>query len=62
MKRLNIPQDLGEWKQKHSQIEETGNFLAATCKPEVSKEIRDKIEALNTRWENLFQVFGFMMI
>lgn len=49
-------QDLGEWKERHDEMEETGNFLAATCRPEVAQEIREKLFFINKKWEDLFQV------
>lgn len=37
-------------------MNETGNFLAATCRPEVAQEIREKLITVNTKWDELFQV------
>ncbi|XP_050704559.1 muscle-specific protein 300 kDa-like isoform X2 [Eriocheir sinensis] len=53
--KMNYFQDLGEWKERHDEMEETGNFLAATCRPEVAQEIREKLFFINKKWEDLFQ-------
>ncbi|KAK8753227.1 hypothetical protein OTU49_003314, partial [Cherax quadricarinatus] len=53
--KMDYFQDLGEWKERHSEMNETGNFLAATCRPEVAQEIREKLITVNTKWDELFQ-------
>ncbi|KAB7507501.1 hypothetical protein Anas_01388, partial [Armadillidium nasatum] len=53
--KIDFFQDLSDWKEKHSQMNETGNFLSATCRPEVTQEIREKLILINSKWEQLFQ-------
>ncbi|KAK3865215.1 hypothetical protein Pcinc_029165 [Petrolisthes cinctipes] len=56
--KMDFFQDLGEWKGRHDEMNETGNFLAATCRVEVAQEIHDKLITINTKWEDLFKAMS----
>ena len=53
---LIVAQDLAVWKDRHDQLNETGNFLTATSRSEVAREIRDALDTVNSKWDRVFQV------
>ncbi|KAF2357499.1 Calponin domain [Trinorchestia longiramus] len=52
--KMDFFQDLAEWKERHDQFNETGNFLIATSRADVAKSVRDELDALNASWETVF--------
>ena len=42
--------DVSEWKNKYVMLQETAAFLAATCEPNTSEDLRKKSEDLTMKW------------
>lgn len=52
--RLEFFHDISTWKDKHQQLNDTANFLIATCEDSIANELRDKILNYSSRFETLF--------
>lgn len=52
--RLEFFQDISTWKQKHHDLQNTVDFLAATCEEPIANELRHKFANLSGRFDALF--------
>lgn len=52
--RLEFFQNIIVWKDKYQELNDIVNFLIATCKPNISAELRDKLQKLSIRFDNIY--------
>ena len=47
-------QDIGEWKNKYVLLQDTAAFLAATCEPNTSEELKRKSDEITLKWNGKY--------
>ena len=48
--------DVAEWKNKYVMLQDTAAFLAATCEPTTSEDLKKKIEDLSLKWNGMYSL------
>ena len=48
--------DISEWKNKYVMLQDTAAFLAATCEPTTSEDLKKKIEDLSLKWNGMYSL------
>ncbi|GFY40265.1 nesprin-1 [Trichonephila inaurata madagascariensis] len=51
--QLEFFSDLTQWVERKNQVIESGEYLAATCREDISSEIKQTISNIQRRWEKL---------
>nr|XP_006824848.1 PREDICTED: nesprin-1-like [Saccoglossus kowalevskii] len=53
--RKEFFRDLQTWMDKHTLLNDSGNFLIEVCKEDVSFDIKQQLLLLNRRWKDIFE-------